>query len=171
MSIKRYNGVKRGRVYRGACLVDVDGPDYDFSLVGEEDCLKPENSGKLPAYLMESVVDKTFYNPTMTPSTYMAQVGARNGVALYDTDASGKMPDVDINLGWLRSPARDRTELDLAAQVIKNAVEKAKAADKEQLEAMVKEQESLDKLSDAVAGKKAKAASQSDTGENVVGSV
>lgn len=171
MSIKRYNGAKRGRIYRGDCLVDVDGPDYDFSLVGEEDRFKPENEGKLPAYLIDSVVDKTFYNPTMTPSTYMAQVGARSGVALYDTDASGKMPDVDINLGWLRSPARDRTEIDLAVQYIKDAVERAKVADKEKLEQMVKEQESLDKLSDAVVGKKSKIAAPVDTGENVVGSV
>lgn len=146
MSYKAYNGAKRLRCYpNSGIVVEVDESKYDWSKLTEDD---PETWNGFPAYALPSVVDKSCYNPAANTLTQVISGAARRR-PVYDTE-NGEMPDVGINLGWLRHPSRDRTEIDMAYQIIKNTVESAKSADKQELENMLADQKAKETLKDTL---------------------
>lgn len=118
-------------------------------------------SSKLPAYLNPSVTDQSFWNPAAGEIANANAFSSRH--ALYDS-VNGEVPDIAIIPGWLRSKARDITEIDSALAVIKESVEHSKSLDREKLDAIEKRAKDIQDVAkaNAEAIKNSQASSESE---------
>lgn len=106
----------------------------------------------------ESVVDKSFFRPEQG---IVNDVTASLRKPLYDY--VGTTPEsFGINLGWLRSKARDVTEIDAALESVKDTVDAAKKRDKANIEELKKVEKSKSDLVEVI-----KSASKVDSGSGV----
>lgn len=94
----------------------------------------------------ESVVDKSFFRPEQG---IVNDVTAFLRKPLYDY--VGTTPEsFGINLGWLRSKARDVTEIDAALESVKDSVDAAKKRDKANVEELKKVEKSKSDLVEVI---------------------
>lgn len=148
----RYNGKGHSNLFSNDILVEVK-PQYSQDAIDSIKGMSDDNlndaveKGLIPAYCAPSVTDKTFFNPANSALQNAVAFAPRK--ALYDS-INGKIPELAINPGWLRNPARDRTEIDFALDVIKKTVENAKAKDTEALKALEGKAKDLEDLSAAI---------------------
>lgn len=154
VTIRRYNGPNRRRIYPSANLVDVDIPPLDLAVVDKAQHLKSDETlapGEYcPAYAVKSVCDKSYYNPA---SGMTSPIAAAPRVPLYDTQ-NGQKPDISLNLGWLRSKARDIVEIDNAIKTLERAVENEKAVDMQKVNELETKRADLDNLKSAISESK-----------------
>lgn len=150
--MKRYNGKGHTDPYATDILIDVK-PQYSSDAIAsipgmsDDELSEAADNGDIPAYCAPAVTDKTFFNPANSALQNAAAFAPRK--AIYDS-INGKIPELAIIPGWLRNPARDRTEIDFALEVVKRTVENAKAKDKEALDALETKQQDLRDLSEAI---------------------
>lgn len=138
-TIKRYNSNNRRRAYPHDVLIDVELSNE----IPKVDWSKSENvPDGLPGYVSKSVCDKSCFNPA---SGVVSPGAAVPRVPVYDTK-DGVKPDIGLNLGWLRSAARDRVEIDNAIKTLENAISAEKAQDMAQLKALQQKREDLEQL-------------------------
>lgn len=125
--------------------------NFDFSSlpkdVTDESRADFVNQGFAPAYCSPSIVDKTFFKPGLSE---LAQITGSNRKPVYDSLPDGSMPDYGVNIGWVRSAARDRVDIDLALAVVKETIERSQLEDAEKLKAIKDSEKTLNKLSDAI---------------------
>lgn len=128
--LKRYNASSRLNAIPQNALVDVELTDVDEFL------------GK-PAYAAPSVVDSTYFKPGV-PDILQAFGSTRT--PLYDSGPDGKIPDMDISPAYLRSPARDRTEIDFAVKVLQRSIDEAKEQDSANIKEIEKSNKALESI-------------------------
>lgn len=130
VKILRYNAPSRLNAIQKKALVEVEINDFDPFL------------GK-PAYCAPSVVDSTYFKPGVPE---LMQAFGSSRTPLYDSGPDGKIPDMDISPAYLRSPARDRTEIDFAVKVIQRSIDEAKAKDSSNLKDIEKSNKALESI-------------------------
>lgn len=160
--MKRYNSDNINELTLNRTAVEVQ-KSFDFSVLPQDLCDESRgdlvSKGKVPAYCAPSVVDKTFFKPGLNA---LSQVSGESRKPIYDSLPDGSMPDYGVNVGWLRSAARDRVDIDLALAVVKETIERSQLEDKEKIEQLQKSEKQLNKLSEAIAkAKEAKEDSES----------
>lgn len=128
--LKRYNGSSRLSAIPKNALVDVEISEIDESL-------------GVPAYAAPSVVDSTYFKPGVPD---LLQAFGTTRTPLYDSDPDGKIPDLEISPAYLRSPARDRTEIDFAVQVLKRSIDEAKEQDSANIKEIEKSNKALESI-------------------------
>lgn len=102
-----------------------------------------EQDGFVQSHFAESKVDKTYFRPDTGSVDVTAPVSPRQPVF----DYVGSSPhDIGLNLGWLRSKARDRVEIDTALESVKGSIDAAKARDKANIEEIRKQEAQLNDL-------------------------
>ena len=143
--MQRYNNTNRNDTFpQSAVLVDVS------------------KSTVKPAYCkFESVVDKTFFRPGVSE---LAQLGSAGRVPRYDT-VNGVLPDYGINIAWVRSPARDRVDIDSAQKMVENIIEAEKKDDLDAVKAKAQAKENAKFISDALKDSLASTSSDSSASE------
>lgn len=158
-TIRRYNGSNRRRVYPSANLIDVELPSLDPAVVDKAQHLKSDEilapGEYCPGYAVKSVCDKSYYNPA---SGMTSPIAAAPRVPLYDTQ-NGQKPNISLNLGWLRSKARDVVEVDNALKVLERVIEQEKTIDMNKVNELETKRADLDNLKTAIS----KGISSSDT--------
>lgn len=92
-------------------------------------------------YASPTQVDKTYFKPGV-PDVLQSFGSTR--VPLFDSDANGNIPPQAVSLAYIRSPARDRTEIDYALEVVRQAVEKAKKEDESNIKDIQKSEKALE---------------------------
>lgn len=102
----------------------------------------------LQSDFQESVVDKSAFRPDVSNLALSAAIGSGRQPVY---DYVGTSPhDIGINLGWLRSKARDVTEIDAAIAASEQILENAKAEDKANVEAIKERQKALDDVKQVI---------------------
>ena len=150
--MKRYNGQGHANPFAQDILVDV-GPQYSADAIAsipgmtDDELSQAASNGDIPAYCAPSVTDRTFFNPANSALQNALAFAPRR--AIYDS-VDGKIQELNINLGWLRNPARDRTEIDYALEVVKSAVERAKANDEAAIKELTDKQKDMEELASAI---------------------
>lgn len=129
--MKRYDSISSRNAYPDNDLVDVSSAE------------KFEESTNKPLYANPSVVDDTYFKPGV-PDCLQSFGSTR--MPLFDSDSSGTIPDSAVSLAYIRSPARDRTEIDFALEVVKSAVEKAKKEDESNIKDIQKSEKALESI-------------------------
>lgn len=100
-----------------------------------------------PSVFPETLVDKTYFRPE---APYSMQIGSMPSAVRrpeYDYP-DGEVVDSPVNMAWLRSPARDRVDIDLALQVVRASIESARQLDEKEIEENKEKLEALEKSSD-----------------------
>lgn len=99
----------------------------------------------------ESIVDKSAFRPDMPDVVRAASTATAVRHPVYDY--VGTSPhDIDslINVAWIRSKARDRTEIDAALDFVKNNIADTQKTDNEKLTQQVKEKANIDSLKEVI---------------------
>lgn len=158
----RYNGINRNSLVPSGCLIDVtyDVPQYVLT----DDIDKPEKEQrKAPLYAFHSIVDKTFFKPGLSSISQLSSAGRK---PVYDSLSDGSMPDYGVNVAWVRSPARDRVDIDLALNLVKQSIENAQLEDAETIKQANQATKQLEKLGNMIKS----SSSQSKQDETIVSS-
>lgn len=132
--LKRYNGSSRLNAISKNALIEVEITDVDEFL------------GK-PAYAAPSVVDTTYFKPGVPD---LMQAFGSTRTPLYDSGPDGKIPDMDISPAYLRSPARDRTEIDFAVKVLHRSIDEAKEKDSANIKEIEKSNKALESIKEVI---------------------
>lgn len=146
--MKRYNSDNRHSLGAVDVLVDVGTKEVLYP------CSDDETRSK-PLYAFHSIVDKTFFKPGLSS---ISQVFGSNQSPVYDSKPNGEMPDYGVNIAWVRSKARDRVDIDLALEVVRETIERAKLEDAEQLKQAEKATKQLEKLGEIIKDNKSETA-------------
>lgn len=155
--IKRYNGSVN--MLTGTRLLVDDVTSVNL-YVKDSDFELPEKEQRLvPLYASRRVTDTTFFKPGLSD---ISQSLSGNWLPKYDSDINGNMPDYGLNIAYVRSPARDRVDIDMALQVVKDSVEKAQLSDKDSLQKAENAKNALQALGEIIA-KNSKSEVQSDS--------
>lgn len=142
--MKRYNSKERHQLGAKDVLVDVGYKEKLYATTDDE-------TKKKPLYAFHSTVDKTFFKPGLSS---ISQVFGSNQQPVYDSRPDGSMPDYGVNIAWVRSKARDRVDIDLALEVVKETVERAQLEDAEAVKQAKKATEQLQKLGEVIKSSK-----------------
>lgn len=141
--MERYNSDNRHNFAAKDVLVSVDEQEPVFALTSDES-EKPKTA---PLYAFHSIVDKTFFKPGLSS---ISQVSGSGRKPVYDSLPDGSMPDYGVNIAWVRSKARDRVDIDLALEVVRETVERAKLDDADAIKQAQKAEQQLQKLGDVI---------------------
>lgn len=150
--MKRYNGEGHANPFSKDILVEVV-PQYSADAIAsipgmsDEELAQAADNGDIPAYCAPTITDRTFFNPANSALQNALAFAPRR--AIYDS-VDGKVQELNINPGWLRNPARDRTEIDYALEVIKSSVERAKADDEAAIKELTDKQKDMENLASAI---------------------
>lgn len=142
--MKRYNSKERHQLGAKNVLVDVDTTEQVYPSTDD-------STKKKPLYAFHSIVDKTFFKPGLSS---ISQVFGSNQQPIYDSRPDGSLPDYGVNIAWVRSKARDRVDIDLALEVVKETVERAQLEDAEAVKQAKKATEQLQKLGEVIKSSK-----------------
>lgn len=141
--MKRYNADNRHDFAASDILKEVEYEEPVYPLTSDES-EKPKTA---PLYAFHSIVDKTFFKPGLSS---ISQVSGAGRKPVYDSLPDGSMPDYGVNIAWVRSVARDRVDIDLALEVVRETVKRADLEDKDALKQAAKAEEQLQKLGEMI---------------------
>lgn len=121
-----------------------------------------EQEGFVQSKFAESKVDKSYFRPEngILDSTVLAA----NRQPLFDYVGSSPH-DIGLNLGWLRSKARDRVEIDTAFESVKDSIDAAKARDKANIDELKRQEAQLSDLASVLKSKPADSATEKQVSE------
>lgn len=141
--MNRYNSDDRHDFAASDVLQDVEYEEPMYPLTSD----KSANPKTAPLYAFHSIVDKTFFKPGLSSISQLSGAGRK---PVYDSLPDGSMPDYGVNIAWVRSAARDRVDIDLALEVVRETVKRADLDDKDAIKQAEKAEQQLQKLGEVI---------------------